>query len=110
MTRDNLNPEHFEVHIKASVAGQAALDLLAENAPVSKQKIKKAMQNGAAWLESSNGIHRLRRAKKQLGENDFVHLYYDAAIQGCTPAAAELIADAGEYSIWHKPYGMYSQG
>ena len=110
MTRDNLNPEHFEVHIKASVAGQAALDLLSENAPVSKQKIKKAMQNGAAWLESSNGIHRLRRAKKQLGENDFVHLYYDAAIQGCTPAAAELIADAGEYSIWHKPYGMYSQG
>jgi tRNA pseudouridine32 synthase/23S rRNA pseudouridine746 synthase len=68
------------------------------------------MKNGAAWLESSNGIHRLRRAKKQLGENDFVHLYYDAAIQGCTPAAAELIADAGEYSIWHKPYGMYSQG
>ena len=110
MTQDNLNPEHFELHIKANAAGQTALDLLAENAPVSKQKIKKAMQNGAAWLESSNGIHRLRRAKKQLGENDTVHLYYDAAIQGSAPAAAELIADEGEYSIWHKPYGMYSQG
>ena len=110
MTQDKLNPEHFELHSKASVAGQTALDLLAENAPVSKQKIKKAMQNGAAWLESSNGIHRLRRAKKQLAENDCVHLYYDAVIQGCKPTAAELIADEGEYSIWHKPYGMYSQG
>jgi len=68
------------------------------------------MKNGAVWLESSNGIHRLRRAKKQLGENDTVHLYYYAAIQGSAPAAAELIADEGEYSIWYKPYGMYSQG
>jgi tRNA pseudouridine32 synthase/23S rRNA pseudouridine746 synthase len=110
VTQDKLNPEHFELHSKASGAGQTALDLLAEDAPVSKQKIKKAMQNGAAWLESSNGIHRLRRAKKQLAENDTVHLYYDAAIQGCAPAAAELIADEAEYSIWHKPYGMYSQG
>lgn len=68
------------------------------------------MKNGAVWLESSNGIHRVRRAKKQLGENDTVHLYYDAAIQGSAPAAAELIIDEGKYSIWHKPYGMYSQG
>ncbi len=110
MKQDNLNPEHFELHISICAAGQTALDLLAENAPLSKQKIKSAMKNGAAWLESSNGINRLRRAKKQLAENDTVHLYYDAAIQGSTAAAAKLIDDQGEYSIWQKPYGMYSQG
>ncbi len=110
MTQDTLNPEHFELHIKARTAGQTALELLAESAPVSKQKIKSAMTNGAVWLESSNGIQRLRRAKKQLAENDTVHLYYDAAIQGSVPAAAKLIDDQGDYSIWNKPYGMYSQG
>jgi len=110
VTQDNLNPKHFELHIKASAAGQSALDLLAEKAPVSKQKLKTAMKNGATWLESANGIHRIRRAKKPLAENDTLHLYYDAAIQDSTPAAAELIADEGEYSIWHKPCGMFSQG
>ncbi|MBT8118946.1 MAG: RNA pseudouridine synthase [Gammaproteobacteria bacterium] len=68
------------------------------------------MTKGAVWLESSSGIQRLRRAKKQLAENDTVHLYYDAAIQDTAPAAAELIDDQGDYSIWNKPYGMYSQG
>ncbi len=92
------------------MAGQTAMDLLAENAPISKQKIKSALKNGAAWLESSHGIHRLRRAKKLLDKNDTLHLYYDNLIQTNAPAAAELIADEGEYSIWCKPYGMYSQG
>jgi tRNA pseudouridine32 synthase/23S rRNA pseudouridine746 synthase len=68
------------------------------------------MTKGAAWLESSIGIHRLRRAKKILNPGDILHLYYDQAIQDSTPAAAELIADEGEYSVWNKPYGMYSQG
>jgi tRNA pseudouridine32 synthase/23S rRNA pseudouridine746 synthase len=68
------------------------------------------MTNGAAWLESSTGIHRLRRAKKKLHEGDSLHLYYDEAIQHSSPSAAQLIADEGEYSIWNKPYGMYSQG
>ncbi len=68
------------------------------------------MTNGAAWLESPTGIHRIRRAKKILQENDTLHLYYDERIQSSVPQAAELISDEGEYSIWNKPYGMYSQG
>ena len=48
--------------------------------------------------------------KKSLNENDTLHLYYDASIQNSVPAVAELIADEGEYSIWNKPFGMYSQG
>lgn len=110
MTPEDLDPTHFELHIKAGPDGQTALALLAEQAPLSKQKIKAAMSNGAAWLESSTGIQRLRRVKKALQKNDILHFYYDEIIQQSSPASAELIADEGEYSIWNKPYGMYSQG
>ena len=68
------------------------------------------MSRGCVWLESSIGVHRLRRAKKTVHENDILHIYYDEAIQNSIPAAAELLADEGEYSVWNKPYGMYSQG
>ena len=110
MTQEKLDPAHFEVHIDVNTADQTALILLAENTPLSKQKIKSAMTNGAAWLESSIGVHRLRRAKKTLQKNDTLHFYFDESIQASTPADAELIADEGDYSIWNKPYGMYSQG
>lgn len=110
MIQNKLDPSHFEAHIEVSKAKLLALDLLAENTPLSKQKLKSAMSKGCIWLESDIGIHRLRRAKKTVHENDTLHIYYDEAIINSTPAAAELIADEGEYSIWNKPYGMYSQG
>ena len=101
---------HFELHIKANSSEQTALELLAENTPFSKQKLKSVMSKGAVWLESSIGIHRLRRAKKLIEKNNIVHLYYDENIQDAKPDTAILVADEGEYSIWNKPYGMYSQG
>jgi tRNA pseudouridine32 synthase/23S rRNA pseudouridine746 synthase len=110
MARNNVDPSHFEIHIDVSAAEQTALNLLAENTPLSKQKLKSAVSKGSLWLESSIGIHRLRRAKKILKPGDTLHFYYDQAILDSTPVAAELIADEAEYSIWNKPYGMYSQG
>lgn len=101
---------HFESHITINVDNKSALDHLAENTSLSKQKLKSAMSNGAVWLESSIGTHRIRRAKKSLKCNETLHFYYDEAIQNIKPQAAELIADEGEYSVWNKPYGMYSQG
>lgn len=68
------------------------------------------MSNGAVWLESIHGIKRIRRAKKELQEGDTLHIYYDSKIQAEVTEDAILIADEGEYSIWNKPYGMYSQG
>lgn len=103
-------PQHFEKHITVRSTGQNALQILAEQTRLSKQKLKQAMSNGAVWLESPIGIHRLRRAKKTLNANDVLHLYYDETIQNTKPAAATLIADECEYSIWNKPSGMYSQG
>jgi len=63
MTQKISDISHFELHITAEKSQQTAVDLLAENTPLSKQKIKHIMTNGAVWLESSIGIHRLRRAK-----------------------------------------------
>jgi 23S rRNA-/tRNA-specific pseudouridylate synthase len=110
MTQAISDISHFESHITASSSVQTALDILAEQVPLSKQKLKSAMSKGAVWLESSTGIHRLRRAKKTLKKDDVIHLYYDEAIQQAVPATAILIADEKDYSIWNKPYGMYSQG
>lgn len=110
MTADISDLTHFELHITATDSQQNAIDLLSRHAPLSKQKLKKAMANGSVWLESSTGTHRLRRAKKAISENDTLHLYYDETVQNSAPPTAELIADEGEYSIWNKPYGMYSQG
>ena len=110
MTQNNANYSHFEIHINVNRPEQTALALLTENTPLSKQKLKSAMTKGTVWLESSIGVHRLRRAKKILNVGNTLHLYYDETIQHSVPAAAELIADEGEYSVWNKPYGMYSQG
>jgi len=68
------------------------------------------MSNGAVWLENERGINRLRRAKKPVHEGEIIHIYYDEAIQEIHPKPAVLIADEDDYSIWNKPYGMYSQG
>ena len=110
MTQRSTNTEHFESHITISSDNTTALDHLAADTSLSKQILKKAMTNGAVWLESAIGVQRLRRAKKVLSAGDTLHLYYDESIQQSAPEDAILIADEAEYSIWNKPYGMYSQG
>lgn len=110
MVQNKLDPSHFEAHIKVSKSELPALTLLAEKTPLSKQKLKSAMSKGCVWLESPIGIHRLRRAKKTVHENETLHIYYDEAILNSTPVSADLLADEGGYSVWNKPYGMYSQG
>lgn len=102
--------DKFEKHIEVSSSQITALECLSENTDFSKQKIKRIMQNGAVWLESSIGIDRIRRAKKNLKAGDKIHLYYDEGVQETVSLSAKLIADEGDYSIWNKPGGMFSQG
>jgi len=99
----------FEKHIVLT-RPQTVLECLSNNTDFSKQQLKQIMQNGAVWLESNQGINRVRRAKKNINENDQLHLYYDEAVQKSSPLEAKLVADEGEYSVWNKPSGMYSQG
>lgn len=110
MPDNDLNSTRFKSRIVVKTANITALEHLSENLPLSRQKIKHAMKNGCVWLESNNAVHRIRRAKKILNLQDSLYIYYDEAIQKTEPPAAALITDEGEYSIWNKPYGMYSQG
>ncbi len=102
--------EKFEQHISVEQDQISAIDCLEQVLKLGRQQIKRVMQNGAVWLESAQGIDRLRRAKKALKKGETMHVYFDEQVQGARPPAASLVADEGEYSIWDKPAGMYSQG
>jgi tRNA pseudouridine32 synthase / 23S rRNA pseudouridine746 synthase len=100
----------FEKHIEINDQKKSAVDILSAETDLSKQAIKQTMQKGAVWLTRGQSTKRIRRAKKILQEDDELHIYYDEGVLSQQPAEPCLISDEGEYSVWHKPYGMYSQG
>ena len=103
-------PSKFEKHIEISNNEDSAVDILSAETSLSKQIIKQAMQKGAVWLSRGKTTNRIRRAKKILQLNDVLHIYYDEKVLLQSPTAPRLISDEGKYSVWYKPYGMYSQG
>lgn len=101
----------FETHNTFLESTMSIVDFLKQNHPeLSKQQIKSAMQKGAVWLTRQNKTSRVRRAKKDLQTGDEVHFYYDNNILLAEVPSAKLIADEEAYSVWYKPYGMFSQG
>ncbi|WP_457665328.1 RluA family pseudouridine synthase [Thiolapillus sp.] len=100
----------MEIHMVVKTADIKAVDLLAEESGLSRGQVKVAMKNGAVWLERQSHVQRLRRADRKPLSGDVLHLYYNPDIQQQKPPPARLIADEGEYSVWFKPAGMYSQG
>ena len=109
MTADSC-PDRIECHVLVGASGKNAVELLSTESGLSRQRIKFAMLQGAVWLSRGSRTRRLRRAKRALREHDELHLYYDANILAEIPAAPELIADIGDYSVWNKPFGLRSQG
>ena len=103
-------PHQFEKHIEVAKNETIAVDLLAQETGISKQKIKLIMQKGAVWITKGKKTQRLRRAKKPLRQGETVHLYYDEHVLNMEPPEPILLADEGRYSVWNKPYGMLSQG
>ena len=100
----------FEKHIKVSQEKGVAIDLLAVETALSKQKIKQVMLKGAVWLTKGKHTQRLRRAKRVIKLGETLHIYYDPKVLEMIPPEPELIFDQGRYSVWNKPYGMLSQG
>ncbi len=96
---------------KEATSSLMAVNVLAAETPISKQKIKQAMQNGAVWLRRKNKkVKRVRRAKTELRPGDEISLFYDQHVQEQVVEAPQLIADEGRYSVWNKSAGMLSQG
>jgi tRNA pseudouridine32 synthase/23S rRNA pseudouridine746 synthase len=100
----------IELHLPVSSDGLLPVDLIAENCELSKGRIKQVMQCGAVWLTRQQNTRRLRRAKAALKAGDEIHMYYDANTIDSVPPAPTLIADEGDYSVWYKSCGMYTQG
>lgn len=104
-------PTDIELHLEVAQP-ISAIDLLSQacEQSLSRSRLKQVMTCGAVWLENGQGIKRLRRAKVMLKPQETLHLYYDAQTIDAPVPAATLLADMGEYSVWLKPQGMYSQG
>jgi len=100
----------YQHHIKIERATESAISPLATATGLSRQRIKRVMQQGALWLERNGETRRLRRAKAPLKAGDQLHLYYDEQVLATTVDDARLVADEDAFSIWYKPVGMLSQG
>jgi len=100
----------FESHLNVERNDIDGVALLAAETGLSKQRIKRIMQQGAVWLSRDKHTRRLRRVKTALRKGDVLHLYFDETVLARVPAPAELIVDEGAYSVWYKPGGMLSQG
>jgi len=100
----------IELHLSIDSEGVDLVELLSVKTLLSKQMIKKIMNNGSVWATCGKHTQRVRRAKKTLSLGDELHFYYDPIVFKQVPNPAILIADEGDYSVWYKPYGMLSQG
>ncbi|MDJ0919417.1 MAG: RNA pseudouridine synthase [Woeseiaceae bacterium] len=99
-----------EFHVSVASAGGDAVSLLQQASGLSRGRIKTAMAKGAAWITRGRQTQRLRRAKRSLKAGDELHLYYNPKVLDEVPSPPTLVADAGDYSVWNKPYGLRSQG
>lgn len=104
------NPQKTENHWPVTQGDVCAVDFLQEVSGLSKNRLKQVMQKGAVWVTHNKQVKRLRRANKQLVAGDIIHFYHDDQVLSTVPPEPELITDEGEYSIWCKPYGLFSQG
>ncbi len=103
--------QRLEQTVEAGEDGIKAIDLLAQTVPLSRQKLKQAMEKGGVWLKKARGgRRRLRRAKTLLQKGDALELHYDTFIMASEAPVPELIADKKAYSVWFKPENMLSQG
>ncbi|MBF0363204.1 MAG: RluA family pseudouridine synthase [Oligoflexia bacterium] len=94
-------------------------DFLASESGLSKSIIKKTMLQGAVWfrdakkqLAKSRSLTRVRRATKELKQNDYLEMYYDANILKDSIDDPKPIAifECEHYGVWFKPAGVLSQG
>ncbi len=104
---DSDTGQEFHIPIKEEIT---ALEQLHISTGFPKQAIKDIMFKGAVWLTTGKQTVRIRRAKKILEQGMTLHLYNNEKVLSEKPSEAKLISDENSYSIWYKPYGMYSQG
>lgn len=111
--KNNIIELHIDItdeHIHQQIS---ALDLLVSASKLSKQKLKDAMSKGAVWLsssKSSKAARVLRRKNAKLKVGNQLSLYFDPSVLSQSVESPKLVSDETHYSVWNKPYGVWSQG
>jgi len=86
-------------------------DFLAAKTPLSKIKLKRAIDFGAVWQRPpKRKAYRVRRATRRLNPGDEVALYYDEQILQQPLLTAHCLRRFKRYSVWYKPAGVLSEG
>lgn len=99
----------LELPIGAEQCASKPSQLLAVHSGLSQATIKDAMAKGAVWLQRGKRKKRLRRAGGTLQPGDYLQLNYNPSVLNQTVPEPELMHDAGEYTLWFKPFGMACQ-
>lgn len=88
-----------------------ACDALARRTGLSKTRLKRAMVQGAVWVQRPDvKMRRVRRATTVVQPGDRWTVYYDPAILDLEPPEAHCLKVTPHYSIWFKPAGLMTQG
>ncbi len=106
----SVKPTTVDCHVMVTTPGLTALELLASEAGISKQKIKDAMNKGAVWLTRGKKTQRLRRVKFMPVPGDRLRICVDPQLLALVAPTPTLLADNQGYSVWYKPPMLMSQG
>ena len=105
-----MEPKRWDIIIGADDP-TTACDALAQRTGLSKSRLKRAMIQGAVWLQRPKAkMRRVRRATTAVQSGDCWTVYYDPAILDLSPPQARCLKATPYYSIWFKPAGLMTQG
>ncbi len=107
---DSPAEEPIEVHLQVTEPNSNAPALLSDASGLPRARVAHAMRCGAVWLHHAHGVRRVRRRSATLNPGDELHLYYNPLVLSQVPPPAQLVHDAGQWSVWLKPPGMRAQG
>lgn len=111
--KNNIIELHIDITDDHIAENLNILDIFAEHWDHSRQNLKDAMQKGALWLTQSHSAKTarpIRRKNAKLKAGNQLHLYYNPQVLSETVEKPTLITDEGDYSVWNKPYGVWSHG
>lgn len=88
------------------------IDLLAKDTGLSKQSLKRYLNNGAVWVQKKGKkkMERTRRASFELLPGSHVKFYFDARLEKFDELNAELIFENRHWGVWYKPANLLTQG
>ncbi|MFZ1987250.1 MAG: RluA family pseudouridine synthase [Desulfatitalea sp.] len=105
-----MHPQRLDITIGHDDPAETC-DALAKHTGLSKTRLKRAMIQGAVWLQRPRAkMRRVRRATTPVQPGDRWTVYYDPAILNLHPPQARCLKAFAHYSIWFKPAGLMTQG